>query len=83
MKSDRYTIDDVLAAVRRKDVSNEGFDVGEVLFFVQIAYALGMELQPTEWLARFSEIDRVLPPFQRDNGVTIPFWKRDITGVVE
>jgi hypothetical protein len=54
-----YTIDDILEALERADAAHEGIHPGEARFYIQMAYAMGMGLQPRELYAKLAELDRV------------------------
>jgi hypothetical protein len=60
MSNEHYTIDDLVASIRRKDVVlGAKMDVGCVLFYIHMAYALGMGFQPSPLYAKIAELDRI------------------------
>lgn len=54
-----YTIDDIIEALIGREARNKPLHPGDVLFYVHMAYALGMGLQPSEMYAKLAELDRI------------------------
>lgn len=52
-----YTIDDICEAVRRAEVQ-KNLNEGGVLFYIHMAYAMGMGFQPSDWAAKLAELKR-------------------------